>query len=140
MPASMISAGVGGRLKVIGSSIAMVATGPIPGNTPISVPRKQPTKQYHKFCKVNATEKPKSRLCKSSMCRILRLLLLGPREQIERQGQPVVENAYVHCGHDDRGDELFLPPEIPAAHPGDEHQRERRNDHSRMIEQDAESA
>ena len=58
MPASMINAGVGGRLNVIGSSIAIVATGPMPGSTPISVPRKQPTKQYHKFCQCSATEKP----------------------------------------------------------------------------------
>jgi hypothetical protein len=43
MPASMISAAVGGRWKVIGSSMAMVATGPMPGSTPISVPTMQPT-------------------------------------------------------------------------------------------------
>jgi hypothetical protein len=43
MPASMISADSGLRLKVIGSSMAMVATGPMPGRTPISVPRIQPT-------------------------------------------------------------------------------------------------
>ena len=34
----MISAATGERLKVIGSSIAIVATGPMPGSTPISVP------------------------------------------------------------------------------------------------------
>ena len=42
MPASMISADTGGRPNVIGSSIAMVAVGPRPGSTPISVPRKTP--------------------------------------------------------------------------------------------------
>ena len=42
MPASMISDAVGGRWKVIGSSMAMVATGPMPGSTPISVPTMQP--------------------------------------------------------------------------------------------------
>ncbi len=45
MPASMISADTGGRPKVIGSSMAMVATGPIPGSTPISVPSSTPMKQ-----------------------------------------------------------------------------------------------
>jgi hypothetical protein len=45
MPASMIMAVAGCRLNVSGSSIATVATGPIPGSTPISVPRKTPTKQ-----------------------------------------------------------------------------------------------
>ena len=63
----MISAGVGGRLKVIGSNIAIVATGPMPGKTPISVPRKQPMKQYIKFCQVSATLKPRLRCCMSSV-------------------------------------------------------------------------
>ena len=31
MPASMMSAETGGRLNVIGSSMAMVASGPMPG-------------------------------------------------------------------------------------------------------------
>src|SRR3954469_2879087 len=44
MPASMISAPVGFRLKVIGSSMAMVATGPIPGSTPMRVPSSAPTR------------------------------------------------------------------------------------------------
>ena len=43
MPASMINADTGGNPNVIGSSMAMVAVGPRPGNTPISVPRKTPS-------------------------------------------------------------------------------------------------
>ena len=35
--------------------------------TPISVPRKQPTKQYTRFCQVNATPKPIARCCSNSM-------------------------------------------------------------------------
>ncbi len=35
----------GWRLKVSGNSIATVATGPMPGSTPINVPRKTPKKQ-----------------------------------------------------------------------------------------------
>ena len=43
---SMISAVVGSlSLKVIGSSIAIVASGPMPGSTPISVPSSTPMKQ-----------------------------------------------------------------------------------------------
>ncbi len=38
----MISAATGATLKVIGSSIAMVASGPMPGSTPISVPTETP--------------------------------------------------------------------------------------------------
>jgi hypothetical protein len=49
MPASMISADTGSRLKVIGSSMASVATGPIPGNTPIKVPTNTPSKQNRMF-------------------------------------------------------------------------------------------
>jgi hypothetical protein len=45
MPASMISADTGGSTKVAGSSIEIVAIGPMPGNTPISVPSMTPMKQ-----------------------------------------------------------------------------------------------
>jgi hypothetical protein len=38
----MISAETGLRTNVAGNSIAIVATGPIPGSTPTSVPRTQP--------------------------------------------------------------------------------------------------
>jgi hypothetical protein len=45
MPASMMSADSGGSVKVAGSSMAMVATGPSPGSTPTSVPSSTPRKQ-----------------------------------------------------------------------------------------------
>ena len=45
MPANMINAAIGETLKVIGISIAIVASGPMPGRTPISVPSRQPRKQ-----------------------------------------------------------------------------------------------
>jgi hypothetical protein len=45
MPASMISAATGSRLKVIGSSIAIVAVGPMPGSTPTAVPSTTPMRQ-----------------------------------------------------------------------------------------------
>jgi hypothetical protein len=41
----MIKAGAGSRPKVNGSSMATVATGPMPGSTPTRVPRNQPMKQ-----------------------------------------------------------------------------------------------
>jgi hypothetical protein len=44
MPASMMSAVTGGSAYVAGSSIAIVATGPMPGSTPISVPTSAPMK------------------------------------------------------------------------------------------------
>ncbi len=44
MPASMIRPAVGGNAKVAGSSMEMVAIGPIPGSTPMAVPSTQPMK------------------------------------------------------------------------------------------------
>ena len=41
----MISALAGSSLKVIGSSMAMVVTGPMPGSTPIRVPSRVPIRQ-----------------------------------------------------------------------------------------------
>jgi hypothetical protein len=67
MPASMMSADAGGRTNVAGSSIAIVATGPIPGNTPMRVPNKTPRKQYTTFCAVRATSKPNCRLANNSI-------------------------------------------------------------------------
>ena len=55
MPASMISAPTGGRPKVIGSSIAIVASGPMPGSTPISVPTSAPIRHRKMFIGVTAT-------------------------------------------------------------------------------------
>src|SRR6478735_8126690 len=67
MPASMISADTGGSAYVAGSSIAMVATGPMPGSTPIRVPSTQPMKQYSRLTGVTATPKPVMRLEMRSM-------------------------------------------------------------------------
>jgi len=41
-PASMMMAEMGGILKVMGRRIEMVATGPIPGRTPMRVPGEPP--------------------------------------------------------------------------------------------------
>ena len=59
MPASMISAPTGGSPNVIGSSIAIVASGPMPGSTPISVPTSVPIRHRPRLVGVIATEKPK---------------------------------------------------------------------------------
>jgi hypothetical protein len=63
----MISAATGLRLNVIGSSIAMVATGPMPGSTPIRVPSSTPISAYSKWMGVNATPKPRIRLLRMSI-------------------------------------------------------------------------
>jgi len=58
----MIRADTGGSVKVTGSSMAMVATGPMPGSTPISVPRITPPRQYSRLLIDSATPKPMPRL------------------------------------------------------------------------------
>jgi len=45
MPASRINADSGCRVNEIGSSMATVVTGPIPGSTPMMVPSRTPMKQ-----------------------------------------------------------------------------------------------
>ena len=45
MPASRISADSGCSVNEIGSSMATVVTGPMPGNTPMMVPSNTPMKQ-----------------------------------------------------------------------------------------------
>jgi hypothetical protein len=45
MPASMIRDVAGLSAKVMGKSMAIVAVGPMPGRTPINVPRSTPKKQ-----------------------------------------------------------------------------------------------
>ncbi len=54
----MMIAPVGGRKKVIGSSMATVAVGPSPGRTPIRVPRRTPMKQNIRFSGVAAMPMP----------------------------------------------------------------------------------
>src|SRR5438445_12734442 len=58
MPANMISAAVGSTLAVSGSSMATVSAGPMPGSTPMAVPRKQPTRAHIRLIGVMAMAKP----------------------------------------------------------------------------------
>src|SRR6267378_3425775 len=67
MPASMMSADTGGSTNVAGSSIEMVAIGPMPGSTPISVPSSTPMKQYMMLLSDSATLKPSARLPRISI-------------------------------------------------------------------------
>lgn len=48
--------------NVNGSRFEIVAIGPMPGSTPISVPMRQPRRQRPRLAVVNATEKPRARL------------------------------------------------------------------------------
>src|SRR5687768_4446159 len=81
MPASMIRADTGGSAYVAGSSIAMVATGPTPGSTPIRVPSTQPTKAYSRLMGVKATPKPRVRL-------LIRSMVSATRSTADDEGRP----------------------------------------------------
>ena len=54
----MINALIGPSQNVNGRIIAIVVSGPMPGNTPIAVPIRQPMKHRAMFCHVSATPKP----------------------------------------------------------------------------------
>src|SRR3954465_3344531 len=100
MPASMISADTGGSAYAAGRSMAMVATGPMPGSTPISVPSRQPMKQYSRLIGVKATPNPMERLLIRSM--VLFLLSAGQEAgphgelQLEQQDEGQVAQHREH--------------------------------------------
>src|SRR5467141_1605166 len=138
MPASMISAPTGGRPNVIGNSIAIVATVPIPGSTPTSVPTSAPSRQNRMFIGVNATPKPSARFERSSdMANLNRdasvqtgnelrqhredaleqirelveqqLRRIRLRPELERQVQEVDEQQHASQGHRRRCDQALDP-------------------------------
>src|SRR5262245_66359981 len=104
MPDSMISPPTGSSLKVSGSSMAMVAMGPMPGSTPISVPTMAPMKANPRLIGVSATENPTARLWKSSMT-----LPLGPDGN--RQAEPDDEDRPREHDENDRGDRRLQRPQ-----------------------------
>ena len=58
----MMILGIGPSAYVIGNNILIVAVGPSPGSTPISVPINAPNRQYAKFVNDPATDKPNNKL------------------------------------------------------------------------------
>src|SRR5215510_6953289 len=113
MPASMIRAPTGGSPKVLGSSMAMVATEPTPGSTPINVPTSAPMRQNTRFHGVAATEKPSARLARRSC--MTDSLGSEPRPQLEREIQQVDEQQHGKRRHDDAGNDGFDPPGLVFA-------------------------
>src|ERR1700709_2868317 len=97
MPASMIRAPTGGSPKVIGSSIATVGMGPMPGSTPTSVPTRAPIRHSNRLIGVKATPKPRARLEKSSV--IAPSLNQETREELQRQPQRIGEKHATTVAH-----------------------------------------
>src|SRR5215211_1358893 len=67
MPAIMMMPDSGVPDSVTGSSSDIAEIGPMPGNTPTSVPMKTPMKQYSRLIGKNATPKPCATLIRTSM-------------------------------------------------------------------------
>src|SRR3954469_6943297 len=135
MPASMMSAPTGGRPKVIGSSIAIVASGPMPGSTPISVPTMAPTKHRKMFIgngivmfrnaifrstNWKTTPKPSARL-------LMRSMIGAPSEpwpELQRQIEPVWEQERTDQGEHRSPDQRLDPPDLLRGVSGDDKRQE----------------
>src|SRR6478609_2052807 len=91
----------------------MVATGPMPGSTPISVPSTQPMKQYNRLIGVTATPKPVARLANRSMFFFPSARdELGPHGELQLQQH---DESEVAADAEDHGkDRHFLPLEFVA--------------------------
>src|SRR5258706_1645370 len=109
MPASMMSADTGGSAYVVGNSIAIVATGPMPGSTPISVPISEPNSAYRRLTGLNATPNPNARWLKSSMS-FASSAELGPDRQLNMQADH--EHTDTNRRQDHAGDDRFLGTEF----------------------------
>src|SRR3546814_3859429 len=108
MPASMMRPPSGGRLKVIGSSTAMVATGPRPGSTPIMVPRSAPRKQKLRFAGDSATLNPSSRFWAVSMAALPNLCRPDGQIESEAPGEDHGHHGRQQRRKDDHLDQLDL--------------------------------
>src|SRR3569832_1054036 len=113
MPASMISAPTGASEKVIGRSIATVATVPMPGSTPTSVPTSAPSRQKPILAGCAATEKPSARFWNRSNMRPAS----GQegRPQRERQFENPGEQHDAEQRHDRRRNQAFEPAHFARA-------------------------
>src|SRR6516164_4363913 len=121
MPASMISAPTGGRPKVTGSSMVMVAMGPIPGSTPISVPTRQPRKQSPRLWRLNATEKPSARFWSRAV--ISEDEPAGDDEDGDGKVEEAPEEPDANQGGSEREDRQLAPAGLGRCPAGDQHRQ-----------------
>src|SRR5512142_2439151 len=117
----MIIAPVGSSFIVSGSSIAMVADGPRPGSTPMTVPSTAPSMHMPSAVGVVATWKPCMSPLRTSMAAPCPSEEEAPgKAQVEQVGEDAVESRRAGHGDDDR---LALRP---ARHEGDDEPGEER--------------
>src|SRR5215211_7114551 len=137
MPASMISAPTGGSPKVMGSSMAMVATEPMPGRTPINVPTSAPIRQNTRFQGVAATDRPSARLARRSF--MSDSLGSEARPELERQVEQVDEQEDGKGRHDDACDNRLDPPRFRRSGTRHDERDERCNDQSERTHRGGEN-
>src|SRR5690554_4652610 len=117
----------------MGSSMAMVGTGPMPGSTPISVPSRQPSRQYARFSSVSATEKPSSRFSNSSIFQMPSVHEAGP--QREDEAQSLDEGAPDEEHEKQPVDECNFPAENVAGKAAEEYEQEDADVHPQIVQQ-----
>src|SRR6516225_9347556 len=112
MPASMMRAPTGGNPKVMGNSMAMVATVPMPGRTPTNVPTSAPRRQNRTLKGLAATWKPIQRLPRSSDMTSPPPRLVEARPELEWQIEEIDEQHHAKQRHRRRAKEAFKPAHL----------------------------
>src|SRR3954467_2450313 len=144
MPASMMMAVVAGWPKVIGSSREMVATGPMPGSTPIAVPIRAPISAHMTFFRPCRTPTPNARLLMISIFRRSRCLAPGLKlrpdghadvELLDEDPPAEREQEDRHAEHAERPLPVFR-----LGQAGDEDGRGEREHQPALLQQQAEDA
>src|SRR4030095_11732456 len=133
MPASMISEESGSSPKVIGSSIAMVGIGPMPGSTPISVPSRQPISAKPRFLSDTAAPNPVARFWNRSNP----MLATPPGRQ--RLSQQVDEHGHGENGEGGAEQGRFGEVDLAARIGGEHGEQQRGERQADDVDQHAEN-
>src|SRR5262249_25052308 len=130
MPASITIEMVASSTNVIGSRMLMPDNGPMPGNTPTSVPTRQPRKPYHSTSGRNATENPSIRVSRVSKASESQYPLLERR--FEHQGEKSIREKAdpdtVRRGHKEAA--------ALERDQGEKHERHRDDEAERRVKRD----
>src|SRR5690606_32456060 len=121
----------------MGSSMAMVASGPMPGSTPIAVPRNTPMKQYIRFSRVPAVAKPRARCSNTSMTSLP--CSAGQERWPDRklQAQALDEDEVAEGTQHHGGEDRCLPGELARCHRAQDDQHGHRDHETQPRQQDA---
>src|SRR6266851_6072698 len=111
----------------------MVATGPMPGRTPIRVPTSAPIKAYKRLMGVSATPKPRARWLNRSTVASVRP---GPERQLEIQAEN--KDTGRERGKKNSADQSFLRSELRTRRARGKDQADRRYHQTEMRYDQAE--